>query len=272
MFFNLETNERLSISSQSFSGTDKNKNGSSKGVVFPLACNKSVSNTLNISSIIDHHNDDICLIKHTEARLATADVDKNKVDYLETKCVSFEYNLEQSKFNTLLDIKNISVYESKNMILEPLKEKAYEYINVISNQALTPFFCIDKEAITEKRYEFKQDFSFPPITTKNGFDLLLTKKDEKIIDEIIEEFLQYIDTISKSNKQQLDKIISYSLNAFYGENKIDKILSSKVLGQEINSKLKKEKKLLNNQTFKEALVNEIIDIITSYDIGLLETR
>ena len=270
MFYNLETNERLSLGGQSFSGTDKNRTGESKGVVFPLACDESVKDRLNISSIIDHHNDDVALVKHTEARIANADVANNEVNYVETRCVAVEYNLTQNSFTELLDIKNISVYEANTMILERLREKIYEYINVVSNEALRPFFCVDSECITEKKYSYSTDFSFPEIKRYNYQPLDSTHT--KVIDEILNEFADYMEEISKTDKKKLDNIISAGLNAYFGDCDKDKLLSAKVLGKDIYNKLKKEKELMKADNAKETLASEVIDIITSYDVGLLQTR
>lgn len=152
MFIDLENGSELNISSQYFSGTDKSTDNE-PGVVFPLACNDSVKNMLNVSSIIDHHYTNV-LCKYTEARIADADTENKVVEYKETKVLSLEYDLTNSPLDNLLEKDSKLVYQCVNKITPLLKEKLISVLNALySNE--NPFdaiMAIDKSNIEEKHY------------------------------------------------------------------------------------------------------------------------
>lgn len=259
MFFDFNTNQELNISSQFFSGTDESKEGTI-GVAFPLACHQDVNNTLNISSIIDHHNKDV-LCKITKARTATADVENKIVNYSQTRCVTVEYNNSKNNFIDLLEYKNLSCYQSEQKITSMLQSKLQQFINAVtSNPKLRANFFIDKNKIEVKSYNYKQ-FSYDK--DWNEIAELAQLDAEQSFGEVKEIFLNgFIDYISKQTKEKQNKIIDFALHQYYNTFNYGMMLSTNLWGKELN-KLKKEKykEYFKNELFKENLATEIIDLL-----------
>lgn len=277
MFVDIETGRVLDISSQYFSGTDKDANGNEPGVVFPLACDDSVKNTLNVSSILDHRND-YALCKYTEARVANADTEKKVVEYCETKVLSLEYDLDKSVFDELLQSNSKFIYQCKNKITDKLKDKLAEYLKALHKNE-TKFdasVIIDKELISEKKYSYGTYGGFKNIRTPSLFnDNINEIKDEefdKTIDLFTEAFEKYIAELYKEDRAKFDKVIDYGLNHYYNTCDHKKMLSTNLWGKEINDMKKEYKDLFDDAIFQSELASEIVDIITAYDVGLNDDK
>lgn len=276
MFYDFETNKQLSISSQYFSGTDKCKDPKEPGVVFPLACNDSVKDMLNVSSVIDHHNSEIALCKYTEARIANANVEKNEVEYVETKILSLEYNLEESYLDSLLEKESKFIYQCDNKITPLLKDKLTNVINALYSNDM-PFesiMMIDKSNIDVKEYSFAKfdsmSYDGPTLFPVDTSD----KVQKELIDTIVFEFDAYMKSLSGTEQ---NKVINFALERYYGNPAnidIKSILTDKVWGKEIDKvrKNKDFKDYFKNNVFLGQLCEAIIDVIHNYDLGLEDDR
>lgn len=152
-FKNLEQKESF-IGRQSFSGTDLDKDEKEAGIVYPYDYKEEIKDGVTSSSIIDLHNTDDELLKHTEVRVCNT-IDKEKIQYdkLETASIVIDENKDISLANRLLfGIKNdnntIEGYiESKDKInVKPLLE-----IMKIYKEFEHTFTFIDSENIKEKQ-------------------------------------------------------------------------------------------------------------------------
>lgn len=276
MFIDLENGNELNISSQYFSGTDKSTNANEPGVVFPLACNDSVKNMLNVSSIIDHHHNHHAnvLCKYTEARIADADTENKVVDYKETKVLSLEYDLTDFPLDNLLEINHKLVYQCDNKVTLLLKEKLISVLNALySNE--NPFdaiMVIDKSNIEEKHYSdntlwnLKDDLNI--ITTKQ---CQLTKESYEVIDKFVFAYDSFIkDLVSRGKKKEIRDSIDLALKVYYSTFDCSKMFCAKFWGKEIQN-MKNDKKyrnLFKDNLFMTQLANELIIIVQTYDIDL----
>lgn len=276
MFIDLENGNELNISSQYFSGTDKSTNANEPGVVFPLACNDSVKNMLNVSSIIDHnyHHANV-LCKYTEARIADADTENKVVDYKETKVLSLEYDLTDFPLDNLLEKNHKLIYQCDNKVTLLLKEKLISVLNALySNE--NPFdaiMVIDKSNIEEKHYSdntlwnLKDDLNI--ITTKR---CQLDKESYEVIDKFVFAYDSFIkDLVNRGEKKEIRDSIDLALKVYYSKFDCSKMFCAKFWGKEIQ-KMKNDKKyrnLFKDNLFMTQLANELIIIVQTYDIDLL---
>lgn len=110
MFF-ADNSTKIECNIQSFSSTDYSRNPNDLGVVFPYGNEQEELDTINVSSIIDHHNASVTLIKHTESCL----VEKNKNDDI--------------KYTRVLNTIGIYIKEQKETLLDLLgKQVSHQYI------------------------------------------------------------------------------------------------------------------------------------------------
>jgi len=279
MFFSLDTNKELSVSQQHFSGQDKSKTGDI-GVVFPLACDDSVNMLLNVSSILDHHNQGI-RCKHTEARYATANTQKKEIEYSETKCVAIEYNNESNELASLLDIVSGSVYESSVTITSKLKDKINEYLKVLETAQQS--FFIDSNLISKREYRsstlyrgFQSDtlWEFEPSIKSNSQVSPLIQEQESFIENFGYTYENYLVSLSNQGKDALRSVTDYFLSNYYGSYKPKQLLSKKALGED-TFKLKsvdKAKEWFKDETFSNELIEHLLGIVQVYDLDLIKTR
>ena len=266
MFYNLETNEELDISSQYFSGTDKCKDPREPGIVFPLACNDSVKDMLNVSSIIDHHKDNIALCKHTEARIANADTEKKEVVYKETEVVSLEYKITPYEIDLLINRSPSFVYQSDNKIKPLLKDKLNNVIDALysNDMPFNSIIAIDNYYIEEKSHNFSA------LTTN---DCKTDKLEKELIDIILFDFGVYIESLDKAKQK---KVVKYALDKYSNDEKTyyKSLFTSKLWGREID-KVRKNKDfeaLFKKDDFLSLLATKIMDVIYFYDLGMNNDR
>lgn len=116
--------EEMDIHGQSFSSIDRKKDLDDKGIVYPYDENETITNGIVSSSIIDHHDDDKHLIKHTEIRICNT----NEKDDLEYQLIQAsasivltdtEESIARDYFfaNNLIKTEDM-YYESRDMINE----------------------------------------------------------------------------------------------------------------------------------------------------------
>lgn len=122
MFLDLTTQEILNIRQQSFSGTDLNTSTDKMGIVYSYEPNKHTDNQHTVSSIIDHSNNDLCLVKHTEARSVVCKSDK-EVRYIKNRCIAVEYKESDRVFNT-----PSLIVETPNKLQDRLKSVIANYV------------------------------------------------------------------------------------------------------------------------------------------------
>lgn len=282
MFVDLEDGSELNVSSQYFSGTDKSTDANEPGVVFPLACNDSVKNMLNVSSIIDHHHSNV-LCKYTEARIADADTEKKIVEYKETKVFSLEYDLSDSPLDSLLEKDSRLVYQCANKITPLLKEKLISVLNALYNNE-NPFdaiMVIDKSNIEKKHYSSftSYDYSGNTLWDLKDDKIDIDKKEfglSKALYEIIDEFVfsyeNFMKDLVKCGKiKEMRESIDLALDVYYNTFDYDKMFCAKFWGRDIQ-KMKNSKEykgLFKDEVFKTQLATELVDVVQAYDADLL---
>lgn len=129
--------KELSLSHQSFSGTDYGKSKDDIGIVFPYDIDSDIKNGLSASSIIDHHNDDSHLIKHTEVRVCNKGKDKLEYEELETIGLVIQ------------DLEDDKVSEARMFIFDEKQEEELFYYEAekpikLSNEIITLMNVYDK--------------------------------------------------------------------------------------------------------------------------------
>lgn len=146
------TNEILNLSTQSFSHTDLNLDENNLGIVYPYDNKETISLTTCVSSIIDHHNGDNFLMKHTEVR--TAGTKDNKLVY---------DKINQSTSLTLMGItqaqsaiRDIKFY-SENYAIRNDNTRLNAKIELYKE--FEPIFFIDSNNLTQKFYSFESMIS-----------------------------------------------------------------------------------------------------------------
>lgn len=149
MFIDLIKQEELNIRQQSFSGTDLNTDTSKMGIVYSFKPDKATDKQHTVSSIIDHHNNDICLIKHTEARSVECNSD-DEVKYIKNTCIAVEINEPEVIFD-----KPIVVAQTPYKLRQEIKERIIDLVNTYMKFE-TKMFVYEKN-ITNK-HSFKGYF------------------------------------------------------------------------------------------------------------------
>ena len=110
MFFS-DNSTKIECNTQSFSSTDYSRNPNDLGVVFPYGNEQEELNTINVSSIIDHHHEAVTLIKHTES------------------CLVEKYKTDDIKYTKVLNTIGIYIKEQKETLLDLLgKQESHQYI------------------------------------------------------------------------------------------------------------------------------------------------
>ena len=110
MFF-ADNSTKIECNTQSFSSTDYSRNPNDLGVVFPYGNEQEELNTINVSSIIDHHHEAVTLIKHTES------------------CLVEKYKNDDIKYTKVVNTIGIYIKEQKETLLDLLgKQESHQYI------------------------------------------------------------------------------------------------------------------------------------------------
>lgn len=273
MFVDLEDGSELNVNSQYFSGTDKSTNANEPGVVFPLACNDSVKNMLNISSIIDHHHSNV-LCKYTEARIADADTEKKIVEYKETKVLSLEYDLSNSPLDSLLEKDSRLVYQCSNKIAPLLKEKLISVLNALYNND-NPFdaiMVIDKSNIEKKPHNNSISYDYSGNTLWDLKDDIpkgeLAKEHYGIVYEFVLSYENFMKDLVKCGKiKEIRESIDLAIDVYYNTFNYDKMFCAKFWGKDIQKmkNSKEYKEYFKDEIFKTQLATELIDIVQAYD-------
>lgn len=212
--YELDTNKEVNVSSQSFSGTDKSTSGNI-GVVYPLDCNDIVKDVLNVSSIIDHHDlDKNILVKRTEARVVTADVEKKIVDYVETRCVAVEYDTTEQPFEGLIEIPPVT-YRSDDKIMPRLQAHIMEVVFILSSPDMDerPALLIDEKNIERKSYTstgltrtiWNGDELLPGFDYKEPLLQGFTDTQLKIMDEFTDMFTAYLISLDEKDLKEIER-------------------------------------------------------------------
>lgn len=273
MFVDLEDGSELNVNSQYFSGTDKSTNTNEPGVVFPLACNDSVKNMLNVSSIIDHHHSNV-LCKYTEARIADADTEKKIVEYKETKVLSLEYDLSNSPLDSLLEKDSRLVYQCSNKITPLLKEKLISVLNALYNND-NPFdaiMVIDKSNIEKKPHNNSISYDYSGNTLWDLKDDIpkgeLAKEHYGIVYEFVLSYENFMKDLVKCGKiKEIRESIDLAIDVYYNTFNYDKMFCAKFWGKDIQKmkNSKEYKEYFKDEIFKTQLATELIDIVQAYD-------
>lgn len=142
------TNEILNLSTQSFSHTDLNLDENNLGIVYPYDNKETIPLTTCVSSIIDHHNGDNFLMKHTEVRTAETKDNKLVYDKINQSTSLTLINISQAQ-SAIRDMKFYSenyAIKSNNARLNAKLELYKEF---------EPIFFIDSANLKQKYYAFE---------------------------------------------------------------------------------------------------------------------
>lgn len=162
MFIDLTTQEKLNIREQSFSGTDLNTSTDKMGIVYSFEPNKLTDKQHTVSSIIDHHDNDICLVKHTEARSVECDSD-DEVRYIKNNCIAIEFNESDLIFK-----KPTIIAQTPYKIQEEVKSKILSFLNTY-NQFETKMFVYENnitQSHSVSKYAINDLGYYEPATPK----------------------------------------------------------------------------------------------------------
>lgn len=247
MFIDLTTQERLDIRQQSFSGTDLNTSTDKMGIVYSFEPNKLTDKQHTVSSIIDHHNNDICLVKHTEARSVECDSD-DEVRYIKNNCIAIEFNEPDLIFK-----KPIIITQTPYKLQDEIKSKILSFLNIY-NQFETKMFVYEGN-ITQKHHRnaFTKDYlDYKSYIEPNAvYNKVLPK-------EIINAFKRNL-TYYRSNDEVLEKIYLDIV-----ENKLTDTLFPRSLAKEYKRIILKDvkaNKYTLDEVFEEleGVMNEVFD-------------
>lgn len=207
---------------QSFSSTDLKKEGKI-GIVYPLK--KVVGKALNVSSIIDHHKDELLAL--SEARLASNE--RNSIVYEQIPCVSFVKGNEKvdnaSKALNLLDIYTLSTGVDDYVISDyNLSDKLRAVIDELKEIDIEPDTdFIKPENLVKKEYKFSTLFN-DTYTPKNSF-----KQDiQPLLDHTRVRELETFDNLPYEKKLKLVSDMSmkyYGLDTVYENIEDDELLA-----------------------------------------------
>lgn len=246
MLIYYDNDKNTNMSEQSFSGTDKSTTGDI-GVVYPLSCSDSVKDMLNISSILDHRDTNLC--KNTEARIANANVEDKTVEYKRTRCVALEYDNETNDLEQLLVKSNKSIYQSEAIMTSKLKVRINEITALLSTKNFNAIHFIDSDNLKTKQV------TYSPTLFEN--DYFYINEYEQILDTFSDKFKIYYDNLDDSKK---DKVTKHAIK-YYTESNYNKMLSKSLWGEDIDKSVKENKELFKNDYFKKTLASYIISII-----------
>lgn len=247
MFIDLTTQERLDIRQQSFSGTDLNTSTDKMGIVYSFEPNKLTDKQHTVSSIIDHHNNDICLVKHTEARSVECDSD-DEVRYIKNNCIAIEFNEPDLIFK-----KPTIVAQTSYKLQDEIKRKILSLLNIY-NQFETKMFVYEGN-ITQKHHT--NDFTKDYLDYKSYIEPKSIYK-EVLPKEITKAFKRNL-TYHKNNDKVLDDIC---IDIF--RNKLTDSLFPKSLAKEYKRIILKDikaNKYTLDEVFKEleGVMSEVFD-------------
>lgn len=144
MFF-ADNSTKIECNTQSFSSTDYSRNPNDLGVVFPYGNEQEELNTINVSSIIDHHNAQVTLIKHTES------------------CLVEKYKNDEIKYTRVLNTIGIYIKEQKETLLDLLgKQESHQYIYECDNP-----ITLDSELFKQRLAIYKEQPTVSAIEESN---------------------------------------------------------------------------------------------------------
>lgn len=210
--------KEIYLSTQSFSSIDLDRDEKESGIVYPYDYKEKIENGITTSSIIDLHNTDDRLIKHTETRLCnTIDADRIEYQKLETISMVIDEENKKSLANRLLfgildkqdSLKGYIESQDKINITDELLEIIKEYKNFEHSYTL-----IDSKHVSEKKFEY-----YPSVYGKYGEGTLFSNeivKEQSISDgfelDDLDDFLISDDTPKHIEKEfeKLDNIFDFS--------------------------------------------------------------
>lgn len=144
MFF-ADNSTKIECNTQSFSSTDYSRNPNDLGVVFPYGNEQEELNTINVSSIIDHHHEAVTLIKHTES------------------CLVEKYKTDDIKYTKVLNTIGIYIKEQKETLLDLLgKQESHQYIYEYDNP-----ITLDSELFKQRLAIYKEQPTVSAIEESN---------------------------------------------------------------------------------------------------------
>lgn len=144
MFF-ADNSTKIECNTQSFSSTDYSRNPNDLGVVFPYGNEQEELNTINVSSIIDHHHEAVTLIKHTES------------------CLVEKYKTDDIKYTKVLNTIGIYIKEQKETLLDLLgKQESHQYIYEYDKP-----ISLDSELFKQRLEIYKEQPTVSAIETDN---------------------------------------------------------------------------------------------------------
>lgn len=169
-------NNQIRLTSQSFSSIDKLRDNENNGVVYPFDDKEAFNETLVVSSIIDHHDDER-LLKHTESRYAE-NLNKSRVQYTQIKdTVAYVIDdIQEPKVLDLFKDTDLSYYQSD----APLDLKLIQpFIDTYLNFTTSTDFVLTSNITTNST------IGLPTLVPANYLDFKNDIKSKNHLDRII---------------------------------------------------------------------------------------
>ncbi len=208
----LKEAETFNLSKQYFSGTDTNKSKGNLGIIYPFDNEETIKDYITASSIIDHHNGDRYLLKHTEVRVCNSN-DDNTLTYqkientipivIHDNTISEISNAVQSiLFKSREDISIKVPKDSKSIRLE------VELIEQYSK--FSPLVIVSEKNIEKKKIEYEATYfgSYSDGYISEDFPLSL---------EELETALEAFKKLDKKVREKFYSWYEFAIYDYYGE-------------------------------------------------------
>lgn len=195
------TNEILNLSTQSFSHTDLNLDENNLGIVYPYDNKETIPLTTCVSSIIDHHNGDNFLMKHTEVRTAETKDNKLVYDKINQSTSLTLINISQAQ-SAIRDMK----FYSENYAIKNNNTRLNAKLELYKK--FEPIFFIDSANLKQKYYAFESMTPPTIFPTEPKHKRLNKTKKHKLYDKLSKLLVE------GSEYQKIDKPYEYFENLY----------------------------------------------------------
>ena len=254
----LKEKKPFSLHTQSFSGTDTNKQKGNVGIVYPFDCESEVKGFVTASSIIDHHNGDRYLLKHTEVRVCNND--ENQTLLYEKLERTIPVIIHENK--ALSEARNDILFEKAS--LEDISLKANDDIEVIQMKLqfidlykeFQPLVIISEKNLEKKSVSFNRDKWIAPKIKKVTYiddNFPLERED-------LEAYFDEFQELSKMDKKLFYSWYEYAIFCHYGESNNYGVYVSM---ENILENFRKEHKLTEKKIAKDTKKAE--DLLSNID-------
>lgn len=159
----LDKDKSFNLHTQSFSGTDTCKEKGNTGIVYPFDYADKIDGFVTASSIIDHHNSDRYLLKHTEVRVCNND--ENETLLYQKLKRTIPVVIHDNELDRLSEARNSVLFEK--VCREDISLKADDDLSIIQMNLLlinaykdfNPLVIVNEKNLEKKTYQYSNPFS-----------------------------------------------------------------------------------------------------------------